>query len=298
MYIDDYLQEEPENLETFLESLETNKMYIKNIIIDELEAFNIREFHDKYWSIKNENDKISDNDCYDKLRVHIFKTFFEVAKDNSFKSIIENRSEPSINKYLMNLLIEVMVWTDGYIKKLTKLCENVDIPKEGYQRAINASGLTRKLQGKQKILLDIYSNVIHKTVPILEGKPSDGKIIEKRNFIGFDSVDADLLFRLYLHGDKDVSPSSYYEVINGERDKHSFDKFVVWLWDWAQEQKPTPRVIPKELKLACAEILSIICLNNDQTKYTDKTFNVHSPDSAWKNFQQAVNDSKKRIKDF
>ncbi len=297
-YNDDY--PEPDNLGTYLRYLELGIKYIEEIILKEVESFNIREFHNKYWSINDEKHDISLNDCYDNLRIHIFRTFFEIAKDDSFKFGLElNPAEhySSLNKYLMNLLIKFLINEDGLIEKLTEKCKNIGIPDDGYYKVIKACGLLRKLNDEQEKLLDIYSNVIHKTVPALKGDPSEGNIIEQKNMIGFDTVDADLIFRLYLHGDKEISPSTYLAVANGEQDSRSFDKFIVWLWDWAQEQKPSPKIIPKNLKVNCTELISTVCTNNDQTKYTERDFNVRNPNESWKNFQQAVNDSKKRIKE-
>lgn len=294
----DYI--EPETIGLFLFTFNEGANWVEEYIKSKIGSFNIRELHTKYWSIYDGKNNASFDDCYDKLRIYIFKKFIDTSNDDDLNRELESSPEQyytSVNKYLMNLLIKFLINEDGLIKKLTEKCRNLGIPDKGYQRIINACGLTRKLNNEQKKLLDIYSHVIHNTVPAYKGDSSDGKIVEKNNIIGFDTVDADLIFRLYLHGDKEISPSTYFAVANGEQDVHSFDKFIVWLWDWAQEEKPSPKIIPNELKVNCTELISTVCTNNDQTKYTERDFNVRNPNESWKNFQQAVNDSKKRIKE-
>ena len=270
---------------------------IEDAIMDEINLFNIRDFHDKYWSIYEENNGISFNNCYDKLRIHIFLTFFEITKDDSLKTGLEENPEQhytSLNKYLMNLLIKVLINEDGLLEGIAEKCNNIGIPDEGYQKAISACGMTKKLIREQHNLIELYSDVIHNSVPALKDR-ENYDIIEKENIIGFDTVDADLIFRLYLHGDKEISPSTYLAVVNGEQDVHSFDKFIVWLWDWSQSQKPSPKTIPKDLKIGCTKLISIVCTNNDQTKYTERDFNIRNPNESWKNFQVAANDSRKRL---
>jgi hypothetical protein len=291
---------EPEDL-TFFNNLyqsfsEDYELLIKKIV----STFSIYNLHDLYKKLEESGHYNSQVECYDELRKKILQLFLANVEDKSFVQSLVDYTESFVpgDEYLLDIIIKLLIHDDGLVPLIFQQCEEFQIPKDGRNKFVNACFMQRKLKNKQTQLLKDFNKIMHTKEPRIEIIDDNHyRVVTDSTNVGLTTTGTELIFRLYLVGEKDVYPSAYMAITNPDNDERSFDKFIVWFWDWAQMRKTSQRV-PIELKLQCAEILEIVVKANNKTAYTTRDFNPRNPKYSWNNFQVAAGDARKRIKDI
>jgi len=291
-----------DDLDFALDEYESGNDKVLLELVEEIfEKYSIKQFHVMYWKLYDQDPSMSHLDCYEELKFSLIKIFFDQWTNNQLAMeyfyILDDRL-----LFLLNSIIDTITTNNNYSSSIHKVLAGHSF-KGDFQfvkllTVLDPSFQFEKLNKNQEILFNQYNQTSPKTIPDIGRKKGDCYYIFKSKVVNERSkFDNNYLLRMYLLGEKEINIKSYDHLTTGKISKNAFDEFLIWFWKWAQEQKPSEKIVPGELKLYCTEILCLTVQNNTAIKYSKRDFNIRNVEQSWRNFRTATNDAKKRIKD-
>lgn len=295
-----------------IEYIEESSDRLISSLEDTFKPYSIEDIYDLFWDIKKTCNPNPDVEAFYNLKETLLQIFLDKFESPASPTtfILNNQN---VLDYSIDFIIKIIVDKNSIHQQLSLVLDNYgDLDQEDEKIIVNYfSDLVKEIKKptkeQQKLIEHILAIYSYKSYKILDDREKNVKLIELEERIIHSTMpinlETELMLRLYLHGDKHVPPSSYYDYWYNynykKEDIHLvFDRFTVWLWNWAQKQKPSINFVPKKLKVFCAQLMQLSCKHNSATKYTMNDFrtdNQENIDTAWTNFKTANNGAKTRL---
>lgn len=280
---------------------------------DTFKSYSVENIYDLFWDIRKRDKHHSDLETYYKFKLKLLQLFIDKFEYPDEASAYFVRHS-DLRNFTVDSIIEMIVDKNSIHKELESILNNYCNIDRSVRKIIEKyfSGLVKEIKKPSKEQITLIKHIL-----AIYSKKSYQ--IQYNNETGIDksvkmqfriipsnmphNLEVELMLRLYLHGDKDVPPSSYYDYwysYNHEKEDilFVFDRFTIWLWKWAKKQKPSNNIVPEKLKVFCTQLMQLSCKYNSATKYTTKDFrtnNQENTDNAWIKFKIANSSAKTRL---
>lgn len=281
-------------------SLNNSYDALRAIVINTIDLrkrpFSIGILYDKYQRILRKNDYAKHIDFYTSLKETIFNDFLNLW-DNKDGILKELSYFPNVPTIVTDTIIKFAIDSSEFYEQVMEFCTQNNFKDEMLITGKVNSGVCLnydRLNQNQKKLLSNFKNlnapdfVLNKELNIEKSTNLSNKL--------------DILFQLYLLGNRNTEPQFYSWIFNDFDPGTKWDEFIIWFWNWAQDQKKnyyegvgkiSTKPIPKSLANFCRIINRSVADNNSWRKRGGDHYKG-SPKDAWAQFKSDAGDARGR----